>query len=87
MAGVEEKLNRDVYVSDESEGLIPRAIRFLWQSMAQRDEVFYVKASFVEIYNEQLKDLLNPASGILHCRWNVKNVRRENNERGSLLRI
>ena len=42
--------------------------------MAQRNEQFYVKASFTEIYNEQLRDLLNPASGILHCRWNVKNV-------------
>lgn len=32
-----------------------------------------MKASFAEIYNEQIRDLLNPASGILHCRWNVKN--------------
>ena len=23
--------------------------------------------------NEQLRDLLNPASGILHARWNAKN--------------
>ena len=27
----------------------------------------------MEIYNEQIRDLLNPSSGILHCRWNVKN--------------
>ena len=74
MAGVEEKLGKEVYISDETEGIIPRAFRFLWQAMAQRDEQFYVKASFCEIYNEQLRDLLNPASGILHCRWNVKNV-------------
>jgi kinesin family protein 12 len=32
-----------------------------------------VKASFLEIYNEQLRDLLNPSSGILHQRWNVRN--------------
>ena len=32
-----------------------------------------MKASFLEIYNEQLRDLLNPASGILHARWNTKN--------------
>lgn len=38
-----------------------------------RQEKFYVKASFLEIYNEQLRDLLNPSSGVLHCRWNVKN--------------
>lgn len=41
--------------------------------MAQREEQFYVKASFTEIYNEQLRDLLNPASGILHTRWNLQN--------------
>jgi kinesin family protein 12 len=52
MAGVEEKLGREVYVSDETEGIIPRGIRYLWQAMAQREEQFYVKASFTEIYNE-----------------------------------
>ena len=74
MAGVEEKLGRDVYISDETEGITPRGFRCLWQMMARREEQFYVKASFTEIYNEQLRDLLNPSSGILHCRWNVKNV-------------
>jgi len=32
-----------------------------------------VKASYAEIYNEQLRDLLNPSSGVLHVRWNAKN--------------
>jgi|APCry1669189034_1035192.scaffolds.fasta_scaffold50414_1 hypothetical protein len=41
--------------------------------MASSHVQFYVKASFLEIYNEQLRDLLNPASGILHARWNAKN--------------
>lgn len=73
ISGVEERLAREKYISDESEGIIPRAVRYLWQSMAKREEQFYVKASFTEIYNEQLRDLLNPASGILHCRWNLQN--------------
>jgi hypothetical protein len=30
MAGVEEKLGRDIYVKDETEGIIPRAFRYLW---------------------------------------------------------
>ena len=75
MAGVEEKLGRDVYVADDTEGIIPRGIRYLWQKMLQREEQFYIKSSFMEIYNEQLRDLLNPQSGVLHCRWNIKNVR------------
>jgi hypothetical protein len=41
--------------------------------MASSHVQFYVKASFLEIYNEQLRDLLNTASGILHARWNAKN--------------
>ena len=37
------------------------------------DEKYSIKASFTEIYNEQIKDLLNPTSGVLHCRWNPAN--------------
>ena len=74
MSGVEEKLGHDVYVADESEGIIPRSFRSMWQMMVQRNEQFYVKASFMEIYNEQVRDILNPSSGVLHTRWNVKNV-------------
>lgn len=74
MSGVEEKLGRDVYIADESEGIIPRAFRSMWDMMMKRNEQFYVKASFMEIYNEQVRDILNPPSGILHTRWNVKNV-------------
>lgn len=74
MAGIEDKLAKDIYVSDETEGIIPRAIRYLWKSMGQKEEQYYVKASYTEIYNEQLRDLLNPASGILHMRWNATNV-------------
>jgi len=40
--------------------------------MAQRQEQFYVKSAFMEIYNEQVRDLLNPGSKVLHCRWNIK---------------
>lgn len=72
MAGSEERLGRADYVSDDSDGIIPRSISYLWQRMASRSEKYYVKAGFFEIYNEQVRDLLNPSSGVLHCRWNMK---------------
>lgn len=75
MSGIEDRLGREGWTpSDDSEdGLFPRSVRYMWDRMTLRSEQFYVKASFLEIYNEQLRDLLNPSSGILHQRWNVKN--------------
>ncbi|RHY34524.1 hypothetical protein DYB32_000881 [Aphanomyces invadans] len=95
MSGLEEKLGlsreRPVGhdVDDPSDGLIPRSIRYLFQSMANKapDTSFSMKASYCEIYNEQVKsslvppplmpcqayDLLNAASGALNVRWNERN--------------
>uniref|UniRef100_A0A158PAI2 Kinesin motor domain-containing protein n=1 Tax=Angiostrongylus cantonensis TaxID=6313 RepID=A0A158PAI2_ANGCA len=45
----------------ESEGLIPRAVKFLFQSkdkLSDLDWTFEFKASFVEVYNEEVYDLL-----------------------------
>jgi len=52
MSGVEDKLGREKYIHDETEGLIPWSIKYLWDRMGSRTETFYVKASFLEIYNE-----------------------------------
>jgi len=41
--------------------------------MSSSSERFFLKASVTEIYNERIKDLLNPGQGALQCRWNVKN--------------
>ncbi len=73
MSGVEDKLGREGWTSDENDGLFPRSVRYMWEKMTVKTEQFYVKASFAEIYKEQIQELLNPASGILHCRWNVQN--------------
>jgi kinesin family protein 12 len=75
MSGVEDKLGREGWTptDDSEDGLFPRSVRHMWERMTMRPEQFYVKASFLEIYNEQLRDLLNPSSGILHQRWNVRN--------------
>ena len=68
MAGLEEKLGRQDYISDETDGIIPRSISYIWQRMNERPEKYYVKSGFFEIYNEQVRDLLNPSTGVLHCR-------------------
>ncbi len=54
----------------EAEGLVPRSIRWLYQRISGGKDRVQVKASYLEIYNEQIRDLLNPASGVLHCRYN-----------------
>lgn len=73
MMGKENQLARDGWTPDQNDGLFLQAVRYMWEQMTLRHEQFYVKSSFLEIYNEQLRDLLNPESGILHARWNAKN--------------
>jgi kinesin family protein 12 len=70
MAGNEEIFTNDIYQRDSSEGIIPRAIHCLWDKISQSQSNYYIKASYTEIYNEQIGDLLNLSSGVLHCRWN-----------------
>jgi len=72
MSGVEDKLGKEGWVPDHKDGLIPRSIRYIWERMTMRKEQFYVQAAFMEIYNEQLRDILNPSTGILQCRWSSK---------------
>jgi len=74
MAGNEENISSLNYKKNDTDGIIPQAAQYLWECMNKSNTRFFVKASFMEIYNEQIGDLLNQNSGILHCRWNVKNV-------------
>lgn len=55
-----------------SDGIIPRALKYLFAlfEKAPKEVKFVVRASYCEIYNEQVFDLLNPASGSLSVRWN-----------------
>ena len=38
MAGIEDKFNQEVFHSDETDGIIPRAIKNLWYFMHIRKE-------------------------------------------------
>ncbi|KAJ2450522.1 hypothetical protein EV183_004230 [Coemansia sp. RSA 2336] len=47
----------------ESPGVVPRAIREIWENLKQRESSglkFSIDVSFLELYNEDLIDLLNP---------------------------
>ncbi len=52
---------------DEYEGLTPRMVRAIFSSILDDDSPenqnfsYSVQCSYVEIYNEKIKDLLNPA--------------------------
>jgi kinesin family member 12 len=73
MMGKENLLAQHGWVPDQFDGLFLQGVRYMWERMSQSGVQYFVKASFAEIYNEQLRDLLNPGSGILHTRWNSKN--------------
>ncbi|XP_017467942.1 PREDICTED: kinesin-like protein KIF12 isoform X2 [Rhagoletis zephyria] len=62
-------------LNDPRHGLIFRSFLYLFQLIKDRKDVNYVlKASFLEIYNERVIDLLNPGSSkkSLAVRWSKK---------------
>eukprot|EP00854_Cymbomonas_tetramitiformis_P004651 gene4651-5695_t len=53
-----------------SPGLMPQAISdlFAFISQTESDRQYTVKVSYIEIYNEEIRDLLNPSAGLLKLR-------------------
>jgi hypothetical protein len=54
---------------DYTIGVVPRAARLLFRMRDDQALPLLVRASYLEIYNEQLTDLLNPAAGALSMRF------------------
>ena len=54
ICGNERELGGDNWtaMAGEHDGLFTQSVRYMWESMTMRHEQFYVKASFLEIYNE-----------------------------------
>ena len=60
-------------IEDEQErGVIPRLVRGLFDKISQQPEdiEFSMKVSFVEIYNEKIRDLLDPKKNNLKIHEN-----------------
>ena len=74
ISGIEERISDDTSGS-QWDGLIPRSVRYAFERIAASQEgtTYSVRASFAEIYNEQVYDLLNLQSGPLQVRWNIRN--------------
>jgi hypothetical protein len=70
----EQRVGGSSNAMELSDGLIPRALKHLFALLEQApvDVKTVVRASYCEIYNEQVFDLLNPGSGALNVRWNAR---------------
>ena len=56
-------------------GVIPRCLRYIFDLVSQKSDEdpgtrFSIRASYLEIYNEQVQDLLNPTNVSLPVRYN-----------------
>jgi kinesin family protein 12 len=73
--GKDECINLNDIISSDFAGLIPKSIKTIWNKIITKsknsDSLFYVKASFCEIYNEVINDLLAPHNKNLNIRLNV----------------
>lgn len=76
--GPEEGLRDFSREGHASQGLMLRSVRYLFQKMLKSSSKtvdFYINASFIEIYNEQVVDLLSDRkSQSLNFRYNKKDV-------------
>ncbi|KAI4456343.1 kinesin-related [Holotrichia oblita] len=56
-------------VGDPSQpGIMVRALNDLFNAVKDKEDEYSVTMSYLELYNEQIRDLLNPASGYLELR-------------------
>ena len=78
LIGASDHTNSQMY---EMRGIMQRSFEYIFQCMeaqkleAQKQGVemqFLVKSSYLEIYNEQIMDLLDPQSYNLHVREDIK---------------
>ncbi|EFA08129.2 kinesin-like protein KIF19 [Tribolium castaneum] len=56
-------------VGDSSQpGIMVRALNDIFEAVKEKQDQYSVSMSYLELYNEQIRDLLNPSSGYLELR-------------------
>ncbi|GIL79398.1 hypothetical protein Vretifemale_8687 [Volvox reticuliferus] len=73
MSGREEVIGSDSYLGDAHDGIITRAIQHLFTAAEARkaEAKFAITASYLEIYNEGIYDLLNLKAKNLPVKWDA----------------
>ena len=72
MFGREDELSSDGYTGDRHDGLTTRCMRYIYDSIgASTGQRVSVKASYLEVYNECVYDLLNLSEKQLPVKWDA----------------
>ena len=70
--GRDDAINDKILYNNKYSGIMPKSINYIWSTVGKRQQKYYIKVSFLEIYNEQINDLLNPTNSNLQIRWDQK---------------
>ena len=70
--GRDDAINEKILSNNKFSGIMPKSIKYIWSTVGNRQQKYYIKVSFLEIYNEQINDLLNPTNTNLQIRWDQK---------------
>ena len=70
--GRDDTINEKILSNNKFSGIMPKSIKYIWSTVGNRQQKYYIKVSFLEIYNEQINDLLNPTNTNLQIRWDQK---------------
>ena len=70
--GRDDSINEKILSNDKFSGIMPKSINYIWSTVGSRQEKYYIKVSFLEIYNEQINDLLNIGNNNLQIRWDQR---------------
>ena len=70
--GRDDSINEKILSNDKYSGIMPKSIKYIWNTVSNKNEKYYIKVSFLEIYNEQINDLLNINNTNLQIRWDQR---------------